>query len=157
MVRRVLTRLLLLGFAAWQLFCFVETWRDTTGKPRLADVNWSWPASWRMFTLLDKGDSRIEWEAWDGEEWVPMPLERWYPTRWDSGHRWERSGRDTGTIRAFLAAACRRAPVEKTRARLVTWERVPEGLWQPRKKERSTEITSWSCDRPAPRVRGKVW
>ena len=145
----------LLLFAGYQGLCFTATWRDTRGLPRLVNVNVTWPAGWRMFTLLDKGAFRLDFQGWDGEAWVRLPMERWLPTRWESGYRWERSDRDSYTMRAFLAYACERSGLEKTRVQRVDWERVPGVVLPPHKKERAKDVATRMCGMPAPIVAGR--
>ena len=159
---RIATAALLVLFAAWQGFCFVETWRDTRGLPRLANENFSWPAGWRMFTLLDRSQTRLDFEGFDGGEWVRLPMERWYPMRWDSGFRWERSAKDTGTLKVFLQAACDAAaaaggPVEAARVVEVRWTRTPGSPVQPEVDRREKVRALHRCGRRVPVARGVEW
>lgn len=144
---RLPTLLLLALFAAYQGVCFVETWRDTRGLPKLLPDDLSWPAGWRMFTVLDKTNTRLDFEGWDGEAWVRLPMERWFPARWESGPRWARSGRDPRALQAFAAAACTRVEVDKIRVIEVRWERTPGVVLQPERRRRETERATWTCGR----------
>lgn len=154
-VKRWLQLMLLVLFGGYQVLCFTETWRDTRGLPKLLNTNVSWPAGWRMFTLLDKGAFRLDFEGWDGEAWVRLPMERWLPTRWESGYRWERSDRDATTMRAFLAYACTRSGLEKVRVRRVDWERTPGLVLVPHKRERVKDVANRRCADPEPKIAGR--
>jgi hypothetical protein len=152
---KVLTALALTLFTAYQVICFVDTKRDTDHLARLFPQNLTWPAGWRMFTLLDTWNTRIDFEGWDGEGWVRLPMERWLPTRWDSGYRWERSAADKYALDGFLAVACERSRLAKTRVVEVRWERTPAEPLQPERRRSANEKAERRCDRPVPTVHGK--
>lgn len=156
MLARWLSLVLLVLFGAYQALCFVETYRDTAKMGKLLPPDISWPAGWRMFTLLDTWNTRLEFQGWDGEAWVRLPMERWFPAHWDSGHRWERSAGDALVLRAFLAEACERAPVTKARVVEMRWERTPGLVLQPENHRKETVRATWTCGSKKPTVRGKV-
>lgn len=162
---RWLTLLALLVFGTYQGVCFYETWRDTTGKPKLLPNDLTWPAGWRMFTVRDVSNTRLDFEGaaagTDDEDeatrWVRLPMERWLPSRWDSGYRWERSGRDRGTLDAFLAYACERSGVERARVVEVRWRRQPGEALQTEVDRTVVVRAERRCSKRPPTVAGKVW
>ena len=49
----------------------------------------AWPANWRMFTFNDPSQVFVDFDGYVGTpeegEWERLPMERWFPDRWESG------------------------------------------------------------------------
>ncbi len=121
----------------------------------------AWPAKWRMFTFFDHKQVFVDFEGWDGTRWVRLPMERWFPARWDSGFRWDKGNiNSSGARRGWLNEACKHANEEaadgakadapaitKVRANTVTWEKTPGKQWQPQKNPGSKSLGEVTCRR----------
>ena len=118
----------------------------------------AWPAKWRMFTFFDHKQIFVDFEGWDGAQWVRLPMERWFPARWDSGYRWDKGNINSGAARrAWLGDACKHAneeagadgsaPIVKARAGVVSWEKTPGKSWQPQKDPTLKVLGEVACQR----------
>lgn len=130
------------------------------GKPWLAPIR-AWPAKWQMFTFIDYEQVFVNFEGWDGAAWVRLPMERWFPARWESGYRWDKGGTNNPAARAaWLDAACRHANeeagagaspaalvVEKVRVNEVRWKKTPGRSWQAQRSPRTRTVGERQCRR----------
>jgi hypothetical protein len=124
-------------FAGYQLAAFVASraqagsWLATDVAPIVR------PAYWHFFTVARTEQVALHFEAHDGGMWREIPMDEWFPARWESGPRWNALGfgRDVGLApltrdervaseQAFLQAACARSEQERTRLVLVRWAKT---------------------------------
>jgi hypothetical protein len=110
-----------------------------------------WPADWHMFTVLDTHDGVRGFEAWDGQSWQKLDLERWYPAHWDGGYRWHHVQLDTQPRlrEPFLAAACEKSGAEKVRFVHWIWN-VHPGRWGQPRHVVAKVIAERRCNKPPP-------
>jgi hypothetical protein len=107
------------------------------------DHYWAtWMGSWWMFTYRTKLNTAVELEAQRGEAWEPVDARALYPTRWESGLRFERPYfRQVPYLTAVLAkSACTRleragAPADAVRVNEVRWAKTLGSAEQPRNKD----------------------
>jgi hypothetical protein len=127
---------------AYFLLCFQQVWTDR--------LTW-WGAfgNWKMFTSESHTHIALEAEAQYETDFVPLDLERLFPSRWDSGPRYARSSfiGSRSRMRLLAAAACGRDPGHPERIRLyeVRWRATLGRLEQPRRKEKKKQILDWRC------------
>lgn len=143
--------LVLLGvFATYNVWC----WRNALheGAPvsephGFAEARWF--ATWQMFTLLDPGHSELVAEAEVNGTWEAVDLETLFPTRWESGPRYARSGfwENGARLRVLAAATCGRHPSHPTRVRFHSerWPKTLGKMKQPKKKLRKEDLLDWDC------------
>ena len=94
-------------------------------------------AYWHFFTVARKQHTAYRFEGSDGTEWRALPMEKWFPARWESGYRWYALGgsrdvalpmpnkaRATAIQQAFLEGACERSALHETRLVQVVWKKV---------------------------------
>lgn len=147
-------------FAAYLLLC----WAFALGKARPAwaeavpDV-W-WLGGWQMFTLTDRENELLRAEARVDGAWVPLELETLFPTRWESGLRFDRSSfwRNKGTMRVLAEATCGRHPQHPDRVRFhaVAWrKRLGRAPLPVPADAKRTDLLEWACGRPVPQPRGR--
>ncbi|GDX79140.1 hypothetical protein LBMAG42_09510 [Deltaproteobacteria bacterium] len=96
-------------FAVFHLACAVDSIGQEPGVlgARLGD--WFWPARWHMFTVVEHRVSRARFEvSIDAKNWIPYPMEKDLPARWESGYRWERPSlwKYPEFAKAWLVEAC---------------------------------------------------
>lgn len=142
----------------------------------------AWPANWKMFTFKDPLQVFVDFEGWvpaaarggpaDGDAargdtapdgyWVRLPMERWYPARWESGYRWDKGGYENSAARrGWLRGACEHAneeaargpgdaddagpAVTKTRALVLHWTKSTGRGWQPQKQRKERVLGEVAC------------
>jgi len=153
--------ILLCLFAIYQAAGVYETFQSLSNgrEPLRAKFgNIFWPARWQMFTQLSQVQKRVVFEGKMDGKWQKLPMEEWFPEKWESGYRWERPPfyRSAGLQRPFLAAACNESGAQATRVILYTWPRVLGTSHQPMNNARRKTLSEWSCDRAAPWPGGKI-
>ena len=109
-----------------------------------------WFGSWQMFTLLDTGQSLVVAEQQVNGEWTKIPLEKLFPTRWESGPRYARSAffDNRNNMAVLGAATCGRLPQRPERVRFfrLTWPKtLGEAHPRPPKKHKRRELLDWDC------------
>lgn len=173
--------LLLAGLALYNVATFHENllkYASTENAPIVAALpRWlrgpwltgvqAWPANWRMFTFKDPSQVFVDFEGWvpaptaagDPDEaggyWVRLPMERWYPARWESGYRWDKGGVENPAARkGWLHGACDHAneeatrggaAVTKTRAVVLHWAKSTGRSWQPQKQRKARVLGGLAC------------
>lgn len=109
-----------------------------------------WPATWQMFTLLDKRHNQIDAQVLREGEWVDIDLEAHFPFRWESGPRYARSSfRQSATrMRTLAQATCRRVDPRPQAVRFLhtRWGKTLGSAEQPREGARTKTILEWDCD-----------
>lgn len=131
---RALQAALLVLFAAFQLAAFATSILGEQSE--LARALWPFDrlAHWHFFTRTRTEQVEYRFEGFSKQEdqdkpsWHRLPMEHWYPARWESGPRWYALGwsRDVAIpplgqpkrlkiTHSLLDAACRRVNVQKTR------------------------------------------
>ena|SRR6185436_9038964 len=112
------------------------------------DHYWAtWMGSWWMFTYRTKQNTAVELEAERGGQWQPVDAAELFPTRWESGLRFERpyfrmSRNLTG---ALAQATCRRLeragkPSDAVRVSEVRWAKTLGSAEQPRNRDLSEKV-----------------
>jgi hypothetical protein len=122
----------------------------------------SWLGSWWMFTYRSDTHKAIELEQQVDGQWLPVDEAALFPTRWESGLRFERPYfRQVPQLTAMLAhATCRRLERAGGRPAMV---RVSEARWrktlgqveQPRANVKLTELLVLPCDTKVPLPGGR--
>jgi hypothetical protein len=118
--------------------------------------------SWWMFTYRTKLNNAVELEAEHGTAWVTVDAEALFPTRWESGLRFERpSFRQVPYLTALLAqATCRRleragTPADAVRVDEVKWAKTLGSAEQPRNKDVDVHtLVTLPCTQPVPLPQG---
>lgn len=149
----------LVCFGAYQLAGFYESRDESRGELTAAVGDVFWMINWRMFTGYNKSHTQILFQGLDGETWRDLPMEAWYPARWESGYRWERPWvYSSGELkRAFLEAACQRSGLSATRMIKKTWPKTLGSYEQPEKNVKLSELGSVRCTGQRSLPRGKVY
>ena len=112
------------------------------------DHYWAtWMGSWWMFTYRTRQNTAVELEADRGGQWEPVDAAALFPTRWESGLRFERpyfrmSRNLTG---ALAQATCRRLskagePTDAVRVSEVKWAKTLGSAEQPRNKDLTEKV-----------------
>lgn len=153
---------ILLAFSVLVAY-FVVCWWIALGAQRpawtasLPDI-W-WFGNWQMFTLTDKHNEILQAEAEISGAWQDVKLDVLFPTRWESGLRFGRSGfwQSGARLRTLAAATCGRQPQAPTRVRFYTlsW---PKRLGRPPippKKAKRKDLLTWDCSKPWPLTPGE--
>ena len=118
-----------------------------------------WFANWEMFTLLDDHASRVGAEAMYDGEWHNIHLEELFPSRWESGPRYDRPAfYNRKDYMAVLGdSTCGRLERKTDRLRFyrVTWKKTP-GVATRREPKGTNRryFFDWTCGQPAPRPQG---
>jgi hypothetical protein len=111
---------------------------------------WTTLGGWSMFSGRATRHTQVDAFAEIDGTWIRADLPALFPTRWDSGYRWERGPFRRSKLRmgTLGASLCRRHPDGPTRVRFdeVRWKRVLGTLDQPRKNAKSKTLLEWSCD-----------
>jgi hypothetical protein len=118
------------------------------------DHYWAtWMGSWWMFTYRTKLHTTVELEAERDGRWEPVDAAELFPTRWESGLRFDRLYfRQDRRLTALLAhATCTRleragTPAEAVRVNEVRWAKTLGSVEQPRNRDLSGKVLlSHSC------------
>jgi hypothetical protein len=112
------------------------------------DHYWAtWMGSWWMFTNRTKQNTAMELEAERRGQWEPVDAAELFPTRWESGLRFERPYfRMSGHLTAALAqATCRRLakagkPSDAVRVSEVKWSKTLGSAEQPRGSDAAVKV-----------------
>ena len=166
-LKRVCALVFLVLFGGYHLACviqyreFSEGWRPS----EIVGVNWFWFARWKMFTGLSTYHTVPEFQARSFDEtvqlmgeWEPIPMEEWFPARWESGYRWERpSAYNRPNVQVkFLELACERSGADFVRLVLHKWKATLGQREQPVRKYRQKDLGVLDCtqkSKPAQGVR----
>ncbi len=110
-----------------------------------------WPATWQMFTYLDRRHNRVDAEVLaDSGEWVAIDLEEYFPYRWESGPRYARSSfrKSPTRMRTLAQATCHRIEPrpDKIRFKHTRWGKTLGSKTQPPRKEEVSTILTWDCE-----------
>lgn len=123
----------------------------------------AWMGSWWMFTYRTRWHTAIELLAQVGDDWVDVPAEELFPTRWESGLRYERRYfREVPYLAAVLAqATCRRMEAQGQAPVVV---RVQSAKWKKQLGEtrgpipvdaKREEILTLPCETEVPLPEGR--
>jgi hypothetical protein len=112
------------------------------------DHYWAaWMGSWWMFTYRANKNTAIELEAERAGQWETVDAAELFPTRWESGLRFNRPYfRMSGHLTAALAqATCRRLekagkPSDAVRVSEVKWAKTLGSAEQPRNRDLSEKV-----------------
>ena len=156
-----------LAFGAYHTACFIQ-YRDLPShfKPSTyAGKNVFWFARWKMFTGLARYHTSAEFQGKFFDEdtqlmsgWAHLPMDEWYPARWESGYRWERPAvykRPNVQVK-FLELACERSGAKVVRMLKHRWRATLGQREQPMRKYTVEELGVLDCQlrsRPAKGVR----
>ncbi len=128
------------------------------------DHYWAtWMGSWWMFTYRTKLNTAVELEAQRGEAWELVDADALYPTRWESGVRFDRPYfRQVPYLTAVLAqSACRRleragTPADAVRVNEVRWAKTLGTIEQPRNRELKVKtLLTLPCTQTVPLPEGR--
>ncbi len=146
-------------FAVYQAAGLYESRHEARGPLTETFGDVFWPINWRMFTGYNKTHTQILFLGQDGDLWVELPMERWYPARWESGYRWERPWvYSSGELkRSFLAAACQRSGMSAVRMVKKTWPKTLGSLEQPERDVKYTDLGALTCSGDYPLPRGRIY
>ena len=148
----------LFALAGYFALCANATLRSFD-TPFGRDHYWAtWMGSWWMFTYRTRQNTTLELEAERGGQWEPVDAAELFPTRWESGLRFERPYfRMSGHLTAALAqATCRRLekagkPTESVRVNEVRWAKKLGSAEQPRDRDlKVKELLTLPCDQIVP-------
>jgi hypothetical protein len=158
-LRELMAWVWLLLFGAYQLAGAHESAQGARGELTAAIGDIFWMVNWRMFTGFSRSHTAILFYGFDGQTWRELPMEQWYPARWESGYRWERpwvygSGE---LIRAFLGAACARSGDQATRMVKKTWHKTLGQAEQPDDDAKLTVLGTLPCTGERELPRGRVY
>ena len=163
MTRTGLTRLLgtvfLLTYLAYHVVSFGEFRRWFRPPMSLQTANIYWPNNWKMFTHKAKYHVAIAFEGRDPDgDWESLPMERWYPARWESGYRWDRpAARRYGQIQEqFLHLACQKSGKTQTRMVQKRWKKRMGRMSQPMRRVQSKVLKTWACHKTPRQPKGRV-
>ena len=122
-----------------------------------------WASNWSMFTNRNRKHRMLRASARyieDGD-WERVYLVQWFPARWESGLRFDRTSftNSPSRMRTLAAALCGRmaahpehAAPHEVRFTLVTWRKTLGSRQQPRKRRvRRRKLLEWECGRTPPR------
>jgi hypothetical protein len=144
---------LLTGYNVW---CWSHA-LDESAPPSTS----RWFATWQMFTLLDPGHSELVAEAEIDGQWQPVDLVALFPTKWESGPRYARSGfwENGARLRVLAAATCGRHPAHPTRVRFHSerWKKTLGQVKQPQRHLRKEDLLDWDCTKQVSLPRGELW
>lgn len=118
-----------------------------------------WMANWSMFTNRNRTQRALDVEMYRDEEWKRINMARWFPTRWESGLRFDRRSflHNSRRMRTLAAATCGRMDAhpnvrmpDKLRFTEVKWRKTLGSKRQKRRRrvEKKT-LLEWTCgDKP---------
>lgn len=137
-------------FGAYQLAGFYESRHEARGPLTSAVGDVFWPINWRMFTGYSRSHTAVVFQGVEDGRWVDLPMEAWYPARWESGYRWERPWvyRSGELVTAFLDAACARSGSPATRLVKKTWRKTLGQMEQPERDVKLELLGTRRCDSP---------
>ncbi len=146
-------------FGAYQAAGFYESRQEARGPLTEAVGDIFWMINWRMFTGYNKTHTQILFMGQEGQTWRELPMETWYPARWESGYRWERPWvYSSGELkRAFLEAACARSGVTATKMVKKTWSKTLGSLAQPEKNVKFSDLGTIRCTGERTLPRGRIY
>lgn len=158
-LERAVTAALLALFALYQIAGGIESRYSARGPISAAVGDVFWPINWRMFTTLSRSHSQARFEGLEGGQWVTLPMEQWFPAKWESGYRWERPWvYEYRTLQEpFLVAACERSGLPAVRMVLRSWNKRLGQREQPVEKPREKLLRTWTCGAPYSGPTGKVF
>lgn len=159
-LRKVCAALFLLLFTTFHLYSFAETITpkyQILNHPVLRTLRWT--GLWVMFTYKSGRHKTMTFEAYQNEEWKRLPMEEWYPTKWESGYRWERRPVYASKSRQlpFAHAACERSGSSAVRIVMYQWRKTVGQKEQPMENPRTTVLNTFRCEDierylPSPRI-----
>ena len=76
---------------------------------------WSYWGAFHMFTTKSTNNYQLDGEAYVNGRWESLSLEEMYPTRWESGHRYQRGPFRRSKIRMRTLAAVPATEMRETR------------------------------------------
>lgn len=144
----------LFGLAFYFALCANATLRSFD-TPFGRDHYWaSWMGSWWMFTYRTKMNTAVELEAERAALWEPVDAQALFPTRWESGLRFERPYfRQVPYLTALLAqATCRRleragSPADSVRVTEVRWAKTLGSAEQTRRDAAVKVLLTLPCSK----------
>jgi len=160
-LKRWLAVVFLMLFGGYHLACFVQ-YRDFSKGWRpssFVGTNLFWFARWKMFTGLSTYHTVPEFQGRShehGMEWETLPMDEWYPARWESGYRWERPPvyKLARLQDAFLNLACERSGAQEVRMILHRWKATLGQREQPKRKYTKKQIRTFVCGDEIRRPKG---
>ena len=109
-----------------------------------------WPATWQMFTYLDRRNNLLEAQVQRDGAWEDIDLEAYFPFRWESGPRYARSSfrKSASRMRTLAQATCHRVSPRPDRVRFIhtAWGKTLGSAEQPKDKAKVSGILDWDCD-----------
>lgn len=119
-----------------------------------------WMSNWSMFTPRNRWQKAVDIEYQSDGDWHAVDGMDYFPTRWESGFRWDRTSfRDSSTkMRTLGAAFCGRMTADlespspdRIRFIEVKWKKTRGQLEQPRERwVRYKLLHDHRCGDPAP-------
>ena len=112
--------------------------------------SWSYFGGWKMFTSQDTWHAAVEAEGLIDGAWTEIDLEALFPSKWDSGHRYQRGPfrRSGNRMRTLAASTCHRLDNKPTTVRFyeIKWRRTLGQQEQPRTgKIKKKRLVEWRC------------
>lgn len=105
---------------------------------------WLAIARWQMFTLRADGNTHILAEQERDGVWTPLDLPALFPTRWESGYRYDDTEKSHAALAMLAAAACGRMADPPVRIRLLAEKsRLVPGVGA--KVKGTKELLYWEC------------
>ena len=113
---------------------------------------WTYLGGFHMFTTKRRTNYQVTGDAFIQGRWEPIDLEAMYPTRWESGHRYQRGPfRRSKTRMATLAAStCKRHDKNPQAVRFFqsSWRRQLGTTDQSVRDPKVKNLVTWRCGTP---------
>lgn len=113
---------------------------------------WSYWGAFHMFTTKSTNNYELGGEAFVNGRWELIDLEQMYPTRWESGHRYQRGPfrRSQLRMRTLAASTCHRHPGNPKGVRFIQkrWKRRLGTTDQSIRDPQVKVLLSWDCSTP---------
>lgn len=114
--------------------------------------SWSYFGAFHMFTTKSTTNYQLTGEAFVNGRWESIDLETLYPTRWESGHRYQRGPfrRSSTRMRTLAASTCTRHSGNPEGVRFIqtSWKRRLGTTEHPVIDPKVKVLLSWRCGTP---------
>ncbi|GEM_PF-1387018 len=126
-----------------------------------SNIEWFWFGNWKMFTGMDRWHVEVQGHALYDDGWQPVDLMALYPSRTESGPRYQRGPfrRRASRVGILASSTCHRLDETPDRVRIdeLKWRATLGQLEQPRGHYKFRRLADWDCSWPHPSVPGSVY
>ena len=120
---------------------------------------WSYWGAFHVFTTKSTNNYQLDGEAYVNGRRESLSLEEMYPTRWESGHRYQRGPfrRSKIRMRTLAASTCHRDARDPKAVRFIQkrWKRRLGTTDQSIRDPEVKVLLSWDCQTPWPLPGGR--